>query len=602
MRITMNILRAIIFILFLTIIRSSAASVPLFDGKSFTGWEGDTAKTWRIENGEIVAGKPDVKQQRNEFLCTTRDYADFELRLEYRRGDNNGGIQFRSERVPNHWEVSGYQADFAPGIDGCLYDESRRNRFLAVFGVADVDLSSEAGRPGALIKRALDSQAENAKKLGIGEWNRYRIRAEGPRIRLWINDVLTVDYTEKEAGIPRTGKIAIQIHSGATEIRYRNITIEELGEKAQFLVPPDIFIHHTPERSFIGPGMLMLENGDILMAAPWGRPPTNFEQIAAKFPVPMLHRSTDGGRTWKDQGRMQMEWSQPGMSSDGGVSFLRLKDGRLAALLHRHVKDLHGGGLPTISFSRDDGATWTAARLVGEPEGVWYVMNDRLIQLRSGRLVVPVAHMPKGAGIYEGDKNLALCFFSDNGGETWKRSREPARLDDARGMQEPCVAEVEGGRLLMLARTGSGFHFSSWSDDGGDTWSKPEATTLESACSSLTLKTLPDGRLIVFYNHASPIKAGAFFPRTPLCYAVSDDGGKTWGSPVIVDDEGVANKDRQNIYPSICFTKEGMLVMWSTHGADPKGSFAGHAPSIGGGKRAILAMPAKAVPKSSPTK
>ena len=372
------------------------------------------------------------------------------------------------------------------------------------------------------------------------------------------------------------------------------------AEQAQFIVRPEIFIHHTPERSFIGPGMLVLENGDILMAAPWGRPPTNFEQLAAKFPVPMLYRSTDGGRTWKEQGRMKMQWSLPGMVSDGGVTFLRVKDGRIAALLPRHVQGQKGGGLPVITFSKDDGATWTPARLIGEAEGSWYVMNDRLIQLRSGRLLVPVAHMPQAPGLHEGDKNQSLCFFSDDGGETWRRSREPASLDDARGMQEPCVAEVEGGRVLMLSRTGSGFLFASRSDNGGDTWSKPEPTTLVSACSSLTLKTLPDGRLIVFYNHATPIKAGAFFPRTPLCYAVSGDSGKTWGPPVIVDDEGVANKDRQNIYPAACFTKEGMVVMWSTHGADPKGSFAGqYNAKIGGGKRAILAMPANSAPKAA---
>ena len=231
-RFLMNISRqSCILALVLTSIHCFAAEMSLFDGKTFTGWEGDTVKTWRIEKDEIIAGKPDAKQPRNEFLCTTRDFADFELRLEYRRGENNGGIQFRSERVPNHHEVSGYQADFAPGIDGCLYDESRRDRFLSVFGVADVDLSSEAGRPGALIKRALAAQAENAQKLGIGEWNRYRVRAEGPRIQLWINDVPTVDYTEKDARIQRTGKIAIQIHSAATEIRYRNIIIEELDAK-----------------------------------------------------------------------------------------------------------------------------------------------------------------------------------------------------------------------------------------------------------------------------------------------------------------------------------------------------------------------------------
>ena len=59
------------------------------------------------------------------------------------------------------------------------------------------------------------------------------------------------------------------------------------------------------------------------------------------------------------------------------------------------------------------------------------------------------------------------------------------------------------------------------------------------------------------------------------------------------------NKDRQNIYPSICFTKEGLVVMWSSHGADPKGSFAGqYNPSIGGGKRAIIDLTTRALPKN----
>ncbi len=345
-----------------------------------------------------------------------------------------------------------------------------------------------------------------------------------------------------------------------------------------------------------------MENGDILMAAPWGRPPTNFEQLAATFPMPMLYRSCDGGRSWLEQGRINMEWKLPGMISDGGISFLRLQDGRLALLAHRHVEGLHGGGLPAMSFSADDGQTWTPARTIGvKPdtvklgeagEGIWYVMNDRMVQMKNGRLLVPVAHMPQGAGFYEGDRNLGLCFFSDDGAVTWRSSAKPADVIDERGMAEPCVAEVDGGRLLMLARTGSGCIHAAVSGDGGDTWSKPEPTSLISACSPLTLKTLPDGRLIVFYNHAAPIGPGAFFPRTPLCYAVSSDAGQSWSEPVIVDDEGVANNDRQNIYPSICFTDEGMLVVWSTHLADPAGTFAGsYNPLIGGGKRAILAFP-----------
>jgi hypothetical protein len=183
---------------------ASAAPVPLFDGKSFQGWEGETEKTWRVENGEIVAGAPDAKAPRNEFLATTRSYGNFDLSLQFKRGKNNGGIQFRSQRVPNHHEVTGYQADIAPGLDGGLYDESRRNRFLS--------------RPAP----------ELIAPISPDDWHRYRIRAEGDRIRLWIDEVLMVDYTETDPSIPREGIIALQIHGGATEIRYKDVVLEEL--------------------------------------------------------------------------------------------------------------------------------------------------------------------------------------------------------------------------------------------------------------------------------------------------------------------------------------------------------------------------------------
>jgi hypothetical protein len=67
------------------------------------------------------------------------------------------------------------------------------------------------------------------KALRPGDWNNYRIRAEGARIQLWLNGVKTVDYTESDATIPQRGIIALQIHGGAyTRIQYRNLLIEEL--------------------------------------------------------------------------------------------------------------------------------------------------------------------------------------------------------------------------------------------------------------------------------------------------------------------------------------------------------------------------------------
>lgn len=64
----------------------------------------------------------------------------------------------------------------------------------------------------------------------LGEWNEHRIRAEGPRIRIWLNGVQTVDYTETEPGIETSGIIALQIHGGPPSVvLYKDITIEELS-------------------------------------------------------------------------------------------------------------------------------------------------------------------------------------------------------------------------------------------------------------------------------------------------------------------------------------------------------------------------------------
>lgn len=185
-------------------------TIRLFDGKTFEGWEGDTKKTWRIEEESIVAGSLTEKVPRNEFLCTTKSYKNFELRLKYKlegkEGFVNGGVQIRSRRIPDHHEMIGYQADIGAGFDGALYDESRRNKVLAG---PDKDLVA---------------QLANAD-----DWNDYRIRCEGKRIRLWLNGKPTVDYTEDQADIPDEGLIGLQIHGdGKTIIRFKDIQLETL--------------------------------------------------------------------------------------------------------------------------------------------------------------------------------------------------------------------------------------------------------------------------------------------------------------------------------------------------------------------------------------
>ena len=67
------------------------------------------------------------------------------------------------------------------------------------------------------------------KALKPKDWNQYEIRCEGPRIRLYLNGLQTVDFTETDDKLPRSGIIGLQIHGGGpSEAWYRNITIQEL--------------------------------------------------------------------------------------------------------------------------------------------------------------------------------------------------------------------------------------------------------------------------------------------------------------------------------------------------------------------------------------
>jgi 3-keto-disaccharide hydrolase len=188
-----------------------SAPVKISDGQTFRGWEGDTIKTWRIEEGAFVGGSLEQKVPRNEFLRTTRNYTNFVLRLKFklvgRAGFINGGVQVRSQPVKNPPnELSGYQCDMGEGWWGALYDESRRDKVLI--------------KPDPVaVEKALKKEA----------WNEYLIRCEGKRIRSFINDVPMIDYTETDDAIPQFGIIGLQIHGGGqAEASYRDITVEEL--------------------------------------------------------------------------------------------------------------------------------------------------------------------------------------------------------------------------------------------------------------------------------------------------------------------------------------------------------------------------------------
>ncbi len=111
--------------------QSNRKSFSLFDGKAFTGWEGDTLNTWKIIDLALVGGSLTQTVPHNEFIATKESFGDFELILEFMltgTGFVNAGVQFHSERSKDPvFEMIGYQADLGDGYWASLYDESRRD-------------------------------------------------------------------------------------------------------------------------------------------------------------------------------------------------------------------------------------------------------------------------------------------------------------------------------------------------------------------------------------------------------------------------------------------------------------------------------------------
>jgi Domain of Unknown Function (DUF1080) len=181
--------------------------INLFNGRDLTGWSGDPS-LWRVQQGYIVAKSAAVA--RNTYLIHAGEFANFELEARVfviNAGRfPNGGIEYRAEVTdPATWQVSGYQSDVGINYWASLYDDVR----------------------GPLVPPIAAAQ-EAAK---YGEWNDYRIVANGSSLQHEINGVVAVDFVDSDPVQRRTtGAIAVQYHlpGEGFEVRYSDIRVRRL--------------------------------------------------------------------------------------------------------------------------------------------------------------------------------------------------------------------------------------------------------------------------------------------------------------------------------------------------------------------------------------
>ncbi len=197
----------------------------LFDGKSLEGWKAnENSGTWSVADGCLVA-----RGKRSHLFYTgpvgNHDFRNFELDVEAKTEPGaNSGVFFHTEYQETGWLKKGYEVQINNSYHGeGAYRELKRTGSL--YAVRNIAQSFIKDR----------------------EWFRMRIRVVGKRVRIHVNDHLTVDYLEPEKPVRKEdrsgrilshGTIALQGHDEKSVVSIRRVAIRCLPDDADAGQPP----------------------------------------------------------------------------------------------------------------------------------------------------------------------------------------------------------------------------------------------------------------------------------------------------------------------------------------------------------------------------
>ncbi|OZD78735.1 glycosyl hydrolase [Rhodococcus sp. 05-2256-B2] len=309
----------------------------------------------------------------------------------------------------------------------------------------------------------------------------------------------------------------------------------------------------------------------------------------------------------------QLQWSTPIQLSDDGTRseqnpVLFVRDSGEVWLLWTSQ---HAGNQDTARvlrrISSDGGSTWGETHvLVPETDAGGVFVRQPVVQLASGRLLLPVFHCVKIDGRkWVGDRDYSGVLISDDDGATWREVVVPGSV----GCVHMNIVVQQDGSLVALYRSRWADHiYRSVSTDDAETWSDPVATELPNNNSSIQAVGHGDGTLALVYNHSSALDAtdrrvslydeidddglaegtdasesplddgddrAAFWgaPRAPMTLALSSDGGVTWpvrrnldeGDGYCLTNNSRDGSNREFSYPSIVYGPDGRIHLAYTY-------------------------------------
>jgi hypothetical protein len=335
---------------------------------------------------------------------------------------------------------------------------------------------------------------------------------------------------------------------------------------------------------------ITLENGRVLLIYTKYGGDNNDDgsaDLASRF-------SDDRGKTWSDTDRVVIKRDRAA-TNVMSVSLLRLIDGRIMLAFLR--KEDHARScIPMVCFSTDEAKSFSTPQRIVPHAGYFVVNNDRVIQLRDGRLVVPaglhrfrLGFEPPGkfAGIPDtthgrlAEGSLCTFFLSDDGGAQWYESTSGyfESWTNGGGLQEPGVIELNDGTLWSWARAHAAgleqshaFQWESFSSDRGRNWRPARPSAFRSPNAPMSVKRIPStgDLLAIWCDHSGrwklPKPKPASWTRTPLVSAVSRDDGRTWQHHRLIE----KSPDHGYCYTAIHFVDDAVLLGYCAGGSSTK--------------------------------
>lgn len=268
----------------------------------------------------------------------------------------------------------------------------------------------------------------------------------------------------------------------------------------------------------------------------------------------IMKRSTDGGKTWSNRLEVPENWST---SREVPTIFRTVDNDGVKRII------LFSGLYPArLSFSEDNGISWTPLQSVGDWGGI--VVMSSVVRLKNNHYL---AMFHDDGRFFSKDGKVSKWItlyktFSSDGGLTWAYPQEIFKADSIALCEPGVIRSPDGKQLAVLLRENSRKRNSYiiFSDDEGNTWTSPRELPLSLTGDRHTGKYAPDGRLLIsFRDMAKNSPAYGDWVAWVGTYNDLVNGGEGQYRVRLLDNKVSADC----VYPGVEVLKDGTFVLTS---------------------------------------